>query len=898
MMRAATKRVHTVAAGIASVLLAAGMIAAPPASAAEPGTVIVHFFSSANPAASAGVAVTTLAGDPVPQVSSGRDAFGEVTTWAFDGLGPQTPVGIAAAEDSVFPGDLRYVRAAHARTLEVWLVDGDARIYDSPIALDDAKRVVRDRSIYYPLSALVGPLALTTSVGSNGYEFDGAAPNTIDILTVTRGRDTLEIAMDANRIGYNVTSNMLDDHQDLVFDDVDGFRDGDDYFLSFAAIERLFQVGTLLHPAGLFTLLPLETAYDEVTDADPESTGFDRARLEELDAYLEGQVDQGFPGVSVSVTRNGKLVENEAFGYELTHATGVDASGNVTPATLLDEDRWEPADTDTLYDLASNTKMYATNYAIQRLVSEGRLDLDRTLQSFAGWETFTDANSTYTGAWTVGGTGGITAVHTGKETITIRDILHHNAGLIPDPAYPNRSSAGALWYQTADADDRSGIIDAISRTPLMYAPRTEFAYSDVDFMILGLLVEQITGQRLDVYMEHEFYRPLGLSSTMYTPLDRGIPADRIAATELNGNTRDGNVSFGTFDDGAPVPMREYTIRGEVHDEKAFYSMAGVAGHAGLFSTSGDMAVLTQLMLNGGLYGGREYFAAEVADEFTTPFSLDPNEVDASTIGLGWRVHSKDSAAYYYFNWGPSRSTYGHQGWTGTLTVIDPIYDITITVLTNLRHSPVTDPPNGFEGSDYDLSDLVAVSGYVYRALDRESTQYSTAASVVEADGVTAPLGTSESDALGLLPRTVSILDTEGRAHPASATWSVAGYDPDTPGNYAATASLDLPFDLQQPEDGDPVPLTATTTITLDAPAHSAPPSEGGTPDPGSDDEPGAPRDETEADDRLAATGSGSGLAMQSALAAALATIGIGLGLLGLHRSGETTATRASGMRRR
>src|SRR5699024_10898741 len=176
------------------------------------------------------------------------------------------------------------------------------------------------------------------------------------------------------------------------------------------------------------------------------------------------------------------------------------------------------------------------------------------------------------------------------------------------------------------------------------------------------------------------------------PLDHGVDPHQVAATELNGNTRDGNVSFGTRPDGSDVYIRDYTLRGEVHDEKAFYTMAGIAGHAGLFSTTSDMAVLTQLMLNDGIYAGRQYFAQDVIEEFTTPYAADPSDADFSTIGLGWRVHSKRAAAYYYFNWGPSRSTFGHQGWTGTLTVIDPLHDMTITVLTNMRHSPVIDPP--------------------------------------------------------------------------------------------------------------------------------------------------------------------------------------------------------------
>jgi CubicO group peptidase (beta-lactamase class C family) len=360
--------------------------------------------------------------------------------------------------------------------------------------------------------------------------------------------------------------------------------------------------------------------------------------------------------------------------------------------------------------------MYSTNYAIQRLVSQGKLDITPTLASFPGWENFTDSNTEYTGDWTVGGRGGITAEHTGKSTVTIQDLLHHMAGQIPDPQYQNRNVAGGLYYQNSDIHDRSGIIDAICRTPLMVPPRTEFLYSDVDFMVLGILVEQITGQPLDEYMHDEFYAPLGLHETTFNPLQHGHSAADCAATENNGNTRDGNVSFGTLPDGTPVPIRRYTLQGQVQDEKSWYCMGGVSGHAGLFSTVGDLAVLTQVMLNGGIYHGREYFSKDIADQYTTPYALPGHSPDYSTIGLGWRVHSKRSAAYYYFNWGPSRSTYGHEGWTGTLTIIDPTYDMTVTILTNMRHSPVVDPPNGFWDSRFPIASMVPVTARVYNAL--------------------------------------------------------------------------------------------------------------------------------------------------------------------------------------
>lgn len=861
-------------AAFAAATLTFSLISVVPAAAAPADADLTVHFTDGTPSPHAEVEARLLDGTEPASTSVSTDSFGEVTYVDFPDSGSGQP-GFRVAGDSRFPDDLRYVQAGGA-TAEVWVVDGDPRLYTAPVELDQTLTRTVDRKVYVPVSQLAS-IGVTYRYGTNGYVFDGAAAGTVDILTLTRGRDYFEIAVDTNRIGSNVTGNMLADYTDLVFDDVDGFRDGDEYYLSFGAIERIFQVKTLVHPEGLLLLAQQAVAHDQVQSADPAAVGFDPAKLAAIDDFVQAQVDEGGPAVAISVTKDGKLVKNDAWGYAQKYSTASAADGTIQPAQLLPEAEWSPATADTLFDLASNSKMYATNYAIQRLVSEGRLDLDRTLQSFPGWEEFTDANSDYTGKWTVGGAGGIPAVYTGKETITIRDILHHNAGLIPDPEYPNRTSAGDLWYQTDDADDRSGIIDAISRTPLRYAPRTVFAYSDVDFMILGLLVEQITGERLDVYIEEEFYGPLGLDDTMFRPLHSGVDPERIAATELNGNTRDGNISFGTLDDGEPVPMRRYTLRGEVHDEKAYYSMAGVAGHAGLFSTSGDMAVLTQLMLNGGVYGGSEYFTKDVADQFVTPFSLNPATVASSTIGLGWRVHSQSAAAYYYFNWGPSRSTFGHQGWTGTLTIIDPVHQITITILTNMRHSPVVSPPNGFAGAEFAVADLVPLSALVYRALDAESTQFRVAASVAPVDAVSVPAGTSEDEARGLLPTTVAVTDDQGAEHMVPVSWELPDYDSAVAGRYAALGTLELPVWLL-PADGQG-PVTVETAVTVREAAPGGGPGSGpGTSDP---DSPG--------DGAGAAAGGTGDLARTGAevapwvlAAAGLAVFG-GMGMLALRR---------------
>jgi CubicO group peptidase (beta-lactamase class C family) len=661
------------------------------------------------------VSVASLSGEVGVETAASRDGDWFNLTFDVSGAASDAALGFEISADSAYPDQRRFVWATDAAA-EVWIVDGDPRAYAEPEKIDPSSIVMRDSTTYVTVEGLAGLLDLALRYGTNDYVFDGAAEGTVPILTIRRGRDRLDINSDTNRIGQNVTGTTLREYTDTVFTDVDGFARDNRYHLSLGCIRRLFQVGTLVDDGGAYILPRQFVAYDTIRPVrDPADVGFSASGLAAIDRYVRGQVDDGGPSLAICIVKDGAIVKQAAYGYASKYNTRL-VDGSYEPARLLPRDQWEPVTVDTRYDLASNTKMYATNYAIQRLVSEGRLELDRTIQSFPGWEAFTDAATQFTGDWIIGGPGGIEKAYPGKSTITVADLLHHTAGEPPDPQYPNLLVAGGLFYQSSNIHDRSGVIDAICRTPLIAPPHTDFLYSDVDYMILGLLVEQITGQTLDDYMREHFYVPLGLTRTTFTPLQRGFATEETAATELNGNTRDGHVSFGVFPDGTPVPICHETVQGRVHDEKAYYSMGGVSGHAGLFSTVRDMAVLAQLMLGGGLYDGRQYFTKEVAARFTTPYARDPSDADASTIGLGWRVQSATSQAYRYFDWGPSREAFGHSGWAGTLTIIDPTYGMTITILTNMRHSPVVDPPNGFAASIYPIADMVPVVARVYNAL--------------------------------------------------------------------------------------------------------------------------------------------------------------------------------------
>nr|WP_010130295.1 penicillin binding protein PBP4B [Microbulbifer agarilyticus] len=411
--------------------------------------------------------------------------------------------------------------------------------------------------------------------------------------------------------------------------------------------------------------------YPELRPADsPQEAGFSAEGLREVDALITKSIAAGFPGAVLLVIRDGKIVKNSSYGYRQKFDGGQPLPDFV------------PMTTDTLFDLASNTKMYATNYALQKLVSEGRLDLTARVRDYLPEFRDLEGDSIR-----------------GKDLVTVEDVLRHRAGFMPDPQYHNPTVAKQLYSQ-----DRSKTERMIVQTPLAYPPRSKSVYSDVDYMLLGMIVERITGQRLDEYLHSSVYAPLQLRHTHFNPLQNGFAPEEFAATELLGNTRDGIVSF--------TNIRTATIRGEVHDEKAFYSMGGIAGHAGLFSRSGDLAVLLQVMLNGGGYGEVELFDRGVIHAFLAPSD------DAPTFALGWRTNG-DESMQWMFGEHASNQAYGHTGWTGTLTVIDPVHDLGIVLLTNKKHSPVIQTGSSagkFIGDFFPVGRYGEVVSAVYRAM--------------------------------------------------------------------------------------------------------------------------------------------------------------------------------------
>lgn len=430
-----------------------------------------------------------------------------------------------------------------------------------------------------------------------------------------------------------------------------------------------------------------------------EGSGISEETFNRIEQRIESDIANGFTSAQLVVRRHGRLVYQNAWGRVNSYTKDGKRLKTAPPVT-----------NDTLYDLASNTKMYAVNYAIQYMASHDGFDLDTKLVDIFGREF---ADSVRYIAYEDGAPAPLLLQRRWKAALTVRDLLRHQGGFPAGPAYHKRyyDQENQEWqtdrenvlYAGAGADEatKKRTLKRIFETPLMYEPGTETLYSDVDYMLLGLVVEKVTGKGLQQYLSEYFWNPMKLRHTTYRPLDHGFKKNDCAATELNGNTRDGAVYF--------PGVRTETLQGEVHDELSWYCMEGVSGHAGLFSNAGDLAKLAELMLT-GKYGNKQYFSPDVIAEFTADYGTG--------YGLGWWVQGDHEWDSFFGENAPS-SVFGHQGWTGTLTVIDPEHDMVIVYLTNKINTPIENPAadaNGFSGSRYVSGRLGFVPRWIYADL--------------------------------------------------------------------------------------------------------------------------------------------------------------------------------------
>lgn len=386
----------------------------------------------------------------------------------------------------------------------------------------------------------------------------------------------------------------------------------------------------------------------------------DSSKLYLLDAYLRNCVSQGvFPGCRVLAAKDGKVFYDRSIGRQT-----YDPSSPVVERT-------------TLYDVASLTKVLATNLAVMKLWEEGKISLEKTVGDYLKWTRGTD-----------------------KANIRIRDLLLHQAGLVafipfwkatmdtlaqPAEAYYRPASQKGFRVEVAQNlflrnDYPDTVWERILQSPLETPGK--YVYSDNDFYFLWGIVEKAAGRPMDDYLQEKFYGPLGLKGTAFGPL-KGARAAATAPTE-------NDQSF-----------RKRTLQGYVHDQGAAM-MGGVAGHAGLFSTAGDVATIFQMLMNGGIYGGKRYFKKETVEKWTA------YNTSNSRRGLGWDKPNAGADAGSTSD-RCSGYTFGHQGFTGTCAWADPATGIVFVFLSNRVH------PNADNGAINRLGVRTVAQDRIYEA---------------------------------------------------------------------------------------------------------------------------------------------------------------------------------------
>lgn len=366
----------------------------------------------------------------------------------------------------------------------------------------------------------------------------------------------------------------------------------------------------------------------------PEELGISSDSLSYIDTIVEQSIDSAaFPGCQVLVAKDGMIIYNRAFGHSTYSAK-------------------DTVGLNSIYDLASVTKVMATTLAVMRLSEEKKIDVDRPLKYY-----LPELDST------------------NKGDIIIRDLMSHQAQLKPWIPFflhsmENKNLNPELYrslpkkgFQTQVADNlfildsyKDSIWNEIVESDLL--KKKKYRYSDLGYYLLQRIIEQQTGQTLDEYVNHTFYQPLGLQHTGFLPLMQF----------------DSSLIIPTEDDKF---FRNQIIKGYVHDQGSAM-MGGVAGHAGLFSNSLDVAILAQMLVQNGIYGGTQYIDSNQLEDFTRQqFPLNSNR-----RGLGFDKPLPDPS-----EGGPtcalvSSQSYGHSGFTGTYFWVDPKYNLVYVFLSN------------------------------------------------------------------------------------------------------------------------------------------------------------------------------------------------------------------------
>ncbi|RYY17745.1 MAG: beta-N-acetylglucosaminidase, partial [Chitinophagaceae bacterium] len=358
----------------------------------------------------------------------------------------------------------------------------------------------------------------------------------------------------------------------------------------------------------------------------PGSVMIDPGLTRSIDSVVNaGIATHSTPGAVILLVKDGQVIFDKAYG---NHRYAGNEQTKITD----------------IFDMASVTKVTATTPVIMQLADRKELALDSSISSYVH----------------------ILKSIPDKREQTIREALLHEAGFTPYIKFYEKVTPLDLAYHRSDSFPteiaenfflRKNYFQEVMWPVTLASPvltRGQFVYSDVSMYMLKQVAENISHRPLDEYVLNEFYRPLGMQFTGFRPLQR-FPKSSIVPTTENDNW-----------------LRNMQVRGFVNDPGAAMS-GGVQGHAGLFSTSNDLAIYYQMLLNKGTYGGKKFFDSATVSLFTS------RQSKVSTRGLGFQkpVDSIPSATGF-----PSPESYGHSGYTGTYVWVDPAYNLIYICLTN------------------------------------------------------------------------------------------------------------------------------------------------------------------------------------------------------------------------
>ncbi|MEO1049077.1 MAG: glycoside hydrolase family 3 N-terminal domain-containing protein [Bacteroidota bacterium] len=375
----------------------------------------------------------------------------------------------------------------------------------------------------------------------------------------------------------------------------------------------------------------------------PEAVGLDSKTLKRIDEIAEEAIsDQATPGCQVLVAKGGRIILEKSYGY-------------------YTYDQADPVTSETVYDVASITKVMATLQTVMFLEERGVIDLEKKASYYLP-----------------------ELVGTNKENMILIDILTHQAGLWPfqpfwlktmessqhstdyysyhpSDNFPYHVGPGLFTANTIEDSVWHWVIESKVRKKRPRQPY-DYKYSDMGYYIFQRLVEKVLNQPMEDFLVQNFYDPMGLTTTCYLPLCN-YPVDRIAPTEKDNY------------------FRFNLVEGMVHDQGAAL-LGGIAGHAGLFSNALDLAKMMQMLLQEGQYGGSAYFEKNTIEKFTTP------PYASNRRGIGW---DKPLLGEWYGPTSESASpkTFGHTGFTGTAVWADPEFDLIYVFLSNRIYPDAT-----------------------------------------------------------------------------------------------------------------------------------------------------------------------------------------------------------------